>query len=343
METRVPAVRSARPRRRPVGEILRERGSLTQEQLDTVLRDRPVGVRLGSHAIQCGFASPGEVAQALAIQGGYPYRPATSLTMASDRFQALPGTELRGLGAIPVEASRPDTFAVGAGSRELEAILGRLVQRPVALVVTEEDAIESLLALEHPHRSRTEGGLGSASRRRSRRVAAALELDAGPGQRPGVQGRVLDLSRRGVRLELPADPGHNGSASAFLEPGTDVWLRFLLPGMLSVEALRLGGTVRWLQGAEVRELGVDTRPVSLVDHCRLDRLLVRLRRLESACGRPSPAEVATLRRAVLASSGDPAPVSKPRANGPPARVVDRTLERTRLGVGPPGARGGPRG
>jgi hypothetical protein len=87
---------------------------------------------------------------------------------------------------------------------------------------------------------------------------------------------------------------------AGLAAGRSFELQVYLPGLPSYEVLRLSGTVRWVCGGPATvELGGLTRPVSLVDRCRLERLLVWLIRIEAVRGAPKPAAVADLRRAVL--------------------------------------------
>ena len=55
---------------RPLGQILLENQVITEEQLDTALRNRVEGLRLGGSMLMQGLISAEQLAQALAEQNG---------------------------------------------------------------------------------------------------------------------------------------------------------------------------------------------------------------------------------------------------------------------------------
>jgi hypothetical protein len=66
-------VEAPRPARVPMGLMLFQRGSMTEEQFKAALEEhRASGARIGDVALQLGFVSEEQVAAALAAQWGYP-------------------------------------------------------------------------------------------------------------------------------------------------------------------------------------------------------------------------------------------------------------------------------
>jgi hypothetical protein len=66
-------VEAPRPARVPMGLMLFQRGSMTEEQFKAALEEhRSSGARIGDVALQLGFVSEEQVAAALAAQWGYP-------------------------------------------------------------------------------------------------------------------------------------------------------------------------------------------------------------------------------------------------------------------------------
>lgn len=60
---------------RPLGQILLENQVITEEQLDTALRNRVEGLRLGGSMLMQGLISAEQLAQALAEQNGVAWNP----------------------------------------------------------------------------------------------------------------------------------------------------------------------------------------------------------------------------------------------------------------------------
>jgi hypothetical protein len=232
-----------------------------------------------------------------------PYIAPGHLRPATGRMRVLPPGDLRELLAIPVEAGRPDTFAVARVDARTRELLEALVDRPVGLVRTATEAIECSLARNRGS-SQT---LGRENRRRNRRVSVMVELrcaleprpEEGGQPRARLGGQVVEVSRCGVRALIEVPPGNGVPLTA----GSGFELGIYLPGLRSLEVVHLSGTVRWSRARDASvELGGATRPASLVDRCRLERLLVRLLRIEAARGVPTPEAVAELRRGVLGTS-----------------------------------------
>src|SRR4051812_5410990 len=66
-------VETPRPARVPMGLMLFQRGSMTEEQFKAALEEhRASGARIGDVALQLGYVSEEQVASALAAQWGYP-------------------------------------------------------------------------------------------------------------------------------------------------------------------------------------------------------------------------------------------------------------------------------
>jgi hypothetical protein len=218
-------------------------------------------------------------------------------------MRVLPHGDLRELLAIPVESGRPDTFAVARVDARTRELLEALVDRPVGLVRTATEAIECSLARKRGSRST----LGRENRRRNRRVSVMVELGCtlephpveGGTPRARQGGQVVEVSRCGVRALVQVPP----MTRVPLTIGSGFELGIYLPGLRSLEVVHLTGTVRWSRAGDASvEFGGATRPASLVDRCRLERLLVWLLRIEAARGVPTPEAVAALRRGVLGTS-----------------------------------------
>lgn len=62
---------------RPLGQILLENQVITEEQLDTALRNRVEGLRLGGSMLMQGLISAEQLAQALAEQNGVAWSRST--------------------------------------------------------------------------------------------------------------------------------------------------------------------------------------------------------------------------------------------------------------------------
>lgn len=132
-----PSLGDAREARRPLGELLVEQGAVTQAQVEAALADPEPGLRLGGTLVHRGVISAGQLARAVAAQGGVPsesmepYRPGAALLACVPpdlvlRYNALP---LREEGRTLVLASESVIDPVSLSA------LARRLSRPVRYVV----------------------------------------------------------------------------------------------------------------------------------------------------------------------------------------------------------------
>lgn len=86
---------------RPLGQILLENQVITEEQLDTALRNRVEGLRLGGSMLMQGLISAEQLAQALAEQNGVAWESidAWQILLADCRNAGLRGAALCGTAA----------------------------------------------------------------------------------------------------------------------------------------------------------------------------------------------------------------------------------------------------
>ncbi|MCX5705298.1 MAG: hypothetical protein NTZ92_04480 [Candidatus Omnitrophica bacterium] len=87
-----------------LGELLIERGILTQRQLEKALMvQRERGGLIGELIVELGFAKEEDIAQALTVQYGFPYLPLTNYEISSDIAAIIPARVARQYILIPVD------------------------------------------------------------------------------------------------------------------------------------------------------------------------------------------------------------------------------------------------
>ncbi|MEI8176585.1 MAG: hypothetical protein WCG78_06940 [Candidatus Omnitrophota bacterium] len=87
-----------------IGQILRERGSITEAQLaEALAAQKENGGLLGEVLVTMGYAKEEEIAQALAIQYGFPYLPLDNYEIDSDIIKLLPLEIVKKYGVIPID------------------------------------------------------------------------------------------------------------------------------------------------------------------------------------------------------------------------------------------------
>ncbi len=87
-----------------LGELLRERNIITETQLAKALAaQREKGGLIGEILISLGFAREDEIAQALAIQYGFPYLPLDNYEIDTEAVKIIPLETARKLGVIPID------------------------------------------------------------------------------------------------------------------------------------------------------------------------------------------------------------------------------------------------
>ena len=87
-----------------LGELLIERGILTQRQLEKALMvQRERGGLIGELIVELGFAKEEDIAQALTVQYGFPYLPLTNYEISSEIAAIIPARVARQYMLIPVD------------------------------------------------------------------------------------------------------------------------------------------------------------------------------------------------------------------------------------------------
>jgi hypothetical protein len=82
------------PRRlitKQLGELLMEKGIITQAQLDKALKiQKEKGGLIGQIFVILGYVKEEEIAQALTVQYGFPYLPLESYEISADMIKLIP-------------------------------------------------------------------------------------------------------------------------------------------------------------------------------------------------------------------------------------------------------------
>ncbi len=87
-----------------LGELLIERGILTQAQLDkaVVVQQERSGL-IGEILVELGFAKEEDIAQALTAQYGFPYLPLSNYDINPEIINIVPGRVARQYLLIPID------------------------------------------------------------------------------------------------------------------------------------------------------------------------------------------------------------------------------------------------
>src|SRR5215210_6192555 len=137
------------PVRRPLGELLIERGLITPVQLDEALREgAQTGERLGEVVVRRCWATEDDVARALADQWGLSYVDRASIWFDADGLTRLSREDAQRLKALPtrVEGGRV-VVAVAEPTEQRLAALEALIGDTV-MVVVPKTALEAGLHSE---------------------------------------------------------------------------------------------------------------------------------------------------------------------------------------------------
>jgi type IV pilus assembly protein PilB len=87
-----------------LGELLRERGIITESQLDKALRiQKEKGGLIGQILVMLGYAKEEEIAQALTVQYGFPYLPLESYEMNPEAVKLIPENVARQYNLIAID------------------------------------------------------------------------------------------------------------------------------------------------------------------------------------------------------------------------------------------------
>jgi type IV pilus assembly protein PilB len=106
-----------------LGALLRDRGLLTEEQLDAAIaRQRKTGRRLGHILVELGFVTPDAVLEALSQQLGVPTARINAHTVNTAALKALPEKVARRHTAFPLQRVGSTLVVALASPRDLMAL-----------------------------------------------------------------------------------------------------------------------------------------------------------------------------------------------------------------------------
>lgn len=89
---------------KPLGELLLERGIVSQSQLDQGLDlQREKGGLIGEILVELGFVKEDDIAQALTAQYGFPYLPLGNYDVDADITGIIPGRVARQYLLVPID------------------------------------------------------------------------------------------------------------------------------------------------------------------------------------------------------------------------------------------------
>lgn len=87
-----------------LGELLIERGIITQHQLDKALAiQRDKGGLIGEILVELGFSKEEDIAQALTAQYGFPYLPLSNYEINPEVLGIIPGRVARQYLLVPID------------------------------------------------------------------------------------------------------------------------------------------------------------------------------------------------------------------------------------------------
>jgi type IV pilus assembly protein PilB len=87
-----------------LGELLLDRGIITQSQLDQALSvQRDKGGLIGEILVDLGFVKEDDIAQSLTAQYGFPYLPLSNYDVNADITNIIPGRVARQYLLVPID------------------------------------------------------------------------------------------------------------------------------------------------------------------------------------------------------------------------------------------------
>jgi hypothetical protein len=93
-----------RVNKKPLGELLLDRGIINQSQMDKGLDfQREKGGLIGEILVELGFVKEDDIAQALTAQYGFPYLPLGNYDVDSDITSIIPSRVARQYLLVPID------------------------------------------------------------------------------------------------------------------------------------------------------------------------------------------------------------------------------------------------
>jgi hypothetical protein len=267
-------------RKGSLADVLVRQKIISEEQRQKVvelglLGDEP----LARLVLELRWATTAQLAEALALQAGCKYVPPHKLRPELHRALRFPPGKLKELGAVPVAGVDPNTFAVARPGHVLQLEeLSCFVGAPVAVVVTDENAIPDLLVSAQFGPDGPPGARSGRDRRRATRFGLKTTYRCFYSffNQQGMdlyhqvfEGELQDLSEGGACIQgtLP-----RRGRETMCRPETIFKCNLVISGG---ETIRTSGQVRWMDPSPAPRLqfGVSWQPVFAEDHVLLQKLL----------------------------------------------------------------------
>ncbi len=140
------------PRRvitKAIGQLLLEKGTIKQAQLDEALRiQKEKGGLLGQVLATLGYVTEEQIAQAITVQYGFPYLPLSSYDMDENAIKLVPENVARQYCLVPIDKiGNTVTIAMAdplntQAIEDIELVSGSLIQIFVSTATDIRQAID---------------------------------------------------------------------------------------------------------------------------------------------------------------------------------------------------------
>ena len=130
--------------RKPIGQLLKELGYVTEEQIKVALEVQKIKPGLlGEILVELGFVSPREIAEAIAYQAGKPFIDLTQYTPTKEALRILDKTIAKQLEVLPFDVDENSVKIAMANPYDINAIdiVKRRAGREVEVSVSDKDTI----------------------------------------------------------------------------------------------------------------------------------------------------------------------------------------------------------
>ncbi len=225
-----PPVRQGVTSRKRLGDVLIEKGIITQEQLNAAIQaQKATSKKIGVSLVEMGFLTSERLAAALADQLHLPMVQLKTFQFDDKVVKLLPQNVARKLQALILEDKGSGLFVTVADPFDLQVgdELQRVLNREIFLAVSPADQIQS--AMDRVYRKTDE--ITGLARELGREVATQFRMA------PTVLNDANDNTPV-VRLlqSIFEDAVQSGSSDVHIEPlETMVWIRFRIDGVLHVQ------------------------------------------------------------------------------------------------------------
>ncbi|MDD5450031.1 MAG: hypothetical protein PHO42_05475 [Candidatus Omnitrophica bacterium] len=135
-----------------LGELLRERKIITEEQLKEALDVQgQKGDLIGEILVSLGYAKEEEIAQALTVQYGFPYIPLDNYEIDAEILRLIPEQVMKKYGVIPLDKIGTTITVAMVNPLNNEALdeLEALTKCDIQPFVTTATGFKSALARYH--------------------------------------------------------------------------------------------------------------------------------------------------------------------------------------------------